>query len=144
MSFHARKLFPAFWKLEESLVRFFSPSFSLALTNEGLFELTRRPSFTRAVSLSSAETTKNSSRSQLKMAFSLNYDQVLGSFCGWWQDGPCQFKLWNSLKLFPMDNFSNYFSPMVIGENGGIFTPAPCWMILKILQWKMHLHFTLL
>ena len=42
-----------------SLVRFLAPSYSPALANEGLFELTRRPSLTLAVSLSSTETTNN-------------------------------------------------------------------------------------
>ena len=57
--FQARKLFPAFGKLEASLVRFLAPSSSPALANEGLFELTRPPLLTRAVSSSSAETTEN-------------------------------------------------------------------------------------
>ena len=39
---------------------------STALANEGLFELTRRPSLTRAVSLSFAETTEEPGRSQVK------------------------------------------------------------------------------
>ena len=39
---------------------------SPALANEGLFELTRRPSLTRAVSLSFAETTEEPGRSQVK------------------------------------------------------------------------------
>ena len=39
---------------------------STALANEGLFELTRRPSLTRAVSLSFAETTEEPGFSQVK------------------------------------------------------------------------------
>ena len=39
---------------------------SPALANEGLFELTRRPSLTRAVSLSFAETTEEPGFSQVK------------------------------------------------------------------------------
>ena len=39
---------------------------STALANQGLFELTRRPSLTRAVSLSFAETTEELGRSQVK------------------------------------------------------------------------------
>ena len=39
---------------------------STALANEGLFELTRRPSLTRAVSLSFAETTEEPGYSQVK------------------------------------------------------------------------------
>ena len=50
---------PAFGKLEASLVRFLAPSSLPALSNEGLFELTRWPSLTRAVSSSSAENTEN-------------------------------------------------------------------------------------
>ena len=38
----------------------------MALANEGLFELTRRPSLTRAVSLSFAETTEEPGCSQVK------------------------------------------------------------------------------
>ena len=56
--FQARKLFPGFGDLEASLVRFLAPSSSLALANEGLFELTRHPLLIR-VWLSFAETTKN-------------------------------------------------------------------------------------
>ena len=52
--------------LESSLVRFLAPSSSPALANEGLFELTRRPSLTRAVSLSSVETTEDPGCSQVK------------------------------------------------------------------------------
>ena len=41
---------------------------STALANEGLFELTRRPSLTRAVSSSFAETTEEPGCSQVKFA----------------------------------------------------------------------------
>ena len=44
---------------------------STALANEGLFELTRRPSLTRAVSSSFAETTEEPSCSQVKRPKSL-------------------------------------------------------------------------
>ena len=43
----------------ESRDSFLAPSSSPALANEGLFELTRRPSLTRAVSSAYAETTEN-------------------------------------------------------------------------------------
>ena len=57
--FQARKHFPAFGKLEVSLVRFLAPSSLSALANKGFFEVTRHPSLTQAVSSSSAETTEN-------------------------------------------------------------------------------------
>ena len=44
-------------KLEATLVPFLAPSSSLALGNEGLFEVTQRPSLTQALALSSTETT---------------------------------------------------------------------------------------
>jgi len=47
--FQARKLFPAFGKLEASLVHFLALSSLLALSNEGLFELIGRTSLTQAV-----------------------------------------------------------------------------------------------
>ena len=74
---------------KSSLVRFLAPSSSPALANEGLFELTRHPSLTRAVSLSSTETTEEPGCSQVKMTYfdlilaSLpDYNRVLGSFHG--------------------------------------------------------------
>ena len=50
---------------------------SPALANEGLFELTRRPSLTRAVSLSFAETTEEPGCSQVKK---LKFDQIYTTF----------------------------------------------------------------
>ena len=41
------------------VMTFLAPSNLPALANEGLYELTQRPSLTRAVLLSSAETTEN-------------------------------------------------------------------------------------
>ena len=46
-------------KLELTLIRFLAPSSLPALANEGLFERTRHPLLTRAVSSSSVETTEN-------------------------------------------------------------------------------------
>ena len=46
---------------------------STALANEGLFELTQRPSLTRAVSLSVTETTEEPGCSQVKR---LQFDQI--------------------------------------------------------------------
>ena len=68
MSFSAKKLFSTFGKLQAGLVHFLAPSSSPALANEGLFELTRRPSLTRAVSSSFAETTEEPGCSQVKFA----------------------------------------------------------------------------
>ncbi len=58
---------------KSSLVRFLAPSSSPALATEGLFELTRRPSVTRAVSLSSAETTEDPGCSQMTYFDSLQF-----------------------------------------------------------------------
>ena len=93
---------------KSSLVRFLAPSSSPALANEGLFELTRRPLLTRAVSLSSAETTENPvvvrwkwhilTNFDLILAFSLDCNWILGSFRWWQRDGPCQRRAPSQLK----------------------------------------------
>ena len=93
---------------KSSLVRFLAPSSSPALANEGLFELTRHPLLTRAVSSSSAETTENPvvvrwkwhilTNFDLILAFSPDYNRVLGSFRGWRRDGPCQQRAPSQLK----------------------------------------------
>jgi len=145
--FQARKLFSAFGKLKEILIHFFAPCSSPALANEGLFELTQCPSLTQLSS--SAETTVDwllPSCSQVKIALSPDYNQVLGSFRGWQQRVQCQLKKpFNWLgpvrrkergirqesiqvtkflkKFFPTNHFSNHFS-----SNGNIFIPDMKWI----------------
>ena len=87
----------AFWKLEASLVCFLAPSSLQAPTNEGLFELTRHPSLTQAVSSSFGETTENLVLVRSQWLSHLT-NQVLRSFCGWRRDGPCQRKAPSQLK----------------------------------------------
>jgi len=209
--FQARKLFPAFGKLEVGLVCFLAPSSSPALTNKGLFEM---PFF----SSSSVETTENTAAVRKKLVSHRNMTRfsvvssdddktarfnegrrvswkspfvgeghqggysVLGFKFQWllhistsqkwvqkftqdiridkirllnlftnvynytivdkcknsvtflWAPTHCGgrrkemdqsgFKLWNSLKLFPTDHFSNNFSAMITGENGSIIIAA--------------------
>ena len=82
---------------------------STALANEGLFELTRRPSLTRAVSSSFAETTEEPSCSQVKRPkfrlilvifkqISPDYNLVPKSFREWQRISPCQRRAPSQLK----------------------------------------------
>jgi len=131
----------------ESLKRVSSVSFPLAVPcQESAFWADKAPFVDVGCLIVIRGNYREPGRSQVIIAFSPDFYQVLDSFCGsrvyeWcrvrsaqktfrWRGGrskqtnASQLKLWNSLKLFPTDHFFNNFFPMITGENRSIIIPA--------------------
>jgi len=82
-------LFPAFGKLEASLIRFLAPSSSLALAKWRAFWADLKPFFDTCRLIICRNYWESG---QEDMALSPDYDQVLSRFCRWRLAGPCQLR----------------------------------------------------